>query len=165
MTAGTRLIDKAKLVFGTAPANYSGAASTSDIVSFKDYNHATVIIQTGAWAGGTAAVTLKQATDVAGTGAKALSFAKMWTNDGDTTSDSLAEIAVASDTFNLDTANAMYVVEIDATDLDLANAFDCLRVDVASPGANADYYGVTIVLGHNARFGGNVALLPSALVD
>lgn len=152
----------AKIVFGTAPANYTGSASTSDIVSLKNYDRATVIIQTGAWAGGTAAVTLKQASDVSATGAKALAFTRQFTNVADTTSDTLTDTTVTSNTFNLSAANAIHVIEVKATDLDMDNDFDCLRVDVASPGSNNDLYSVIIVL-HGSRFAG--ANPASAIVD
>lgn len=160
---GMRLVDKGNLVWATEPKNWTGAASTSDIVSLKNFGHATIIIQTGAWAGGTAAVTLNQAKTVAGGSSKALSFAKMWTNKAAVTSDLLTETAVVSDTFNLDTANAMYVIEVDAASLDLQNDFDCLQLAVASPGANADIYGAIFVLQAPNRYAGSSP--PSAIVD
>lgn len=154
-----RLCEQSKLLWAVAPANYTGAAATAKYVSLKNYGHATIAIQTGAWAGGTAAVTVEQATDVSGTGTKTLSFTSYWHDE--TTSGTLAE-ATCSDTFDLDTANKLYVIEIDAADLDVANAFDCLSVQIATPGANNDYYSVAYVLSQ-PRFGS--ATPPSALVD
>ncbi|MDO9007227.1 MAG: hypothetical protein Q7U80_03300, partial [Thiobacillus sp.] len=78
------------------------------------------------------AITLKQATAVAGTGEKALGFAKMYANLDTAASDTLAETAVTSDTFTTlttDNKNALYVIEVAASDLDVANGFDCVRVD------------------------------------
>ncbi len=164
-TAGTRQVDKSKFVWATEPKNYTGAASTSDIVSLKNYNHLTILIQTGAWAGGTAAVTLSQCTDVAAAGAKALAFDVMFTNATAVTSDALVKTTVTSNTFALDTANALYIIEVDATTLDLANNFDCVRLDVASPSSNADIYGAVFILGNVARYGGNYATNPSAIID
>lgn len=144
------------------PANYTGAAGVPDIVSMKNYHHLTFIVQTGAWAGGTAAVTLSQCQDVSATGAKALGLSYMWTNDGAVASDVLVKTAVVGDTFNIDTANAMYVVEVEDVDLDVANSFDCVRFNVASPGANNDYYGVTCIPSV-PRYA--AATPPSALID
>jgi hypothetical protein len=155
------LIEDAKIIWACAPANYTGATNTPKYVSLKNYQRLTVIIQTGAWAGGTAAVTVTQATDVAGTGEKAYdALDYMWSDES--TSGTLVKNAVTSDTFNLDTANKVYVLEIDADTLDVAGGFDCVAVAVASPGANNDYYGVTYILG-GARY--HAATPPTALTD
>lgn len=149
-----------KILWANEPKNYTGAAATKKYVSLKDYSHLTAIIITGAWAAGAAAVTLVQATAVAGTGEKALALAKYWHDEA--TSGTLVETTASSDTFDLDTANKLYVVEIDAAQLDVSNGFDCCAVAVASPGANADLYGIAYILS-GARYRG--ATPPSALVD
>lgn len=149
-----------KILWANEPKNYTGAAATAKYVSLKDYRHIEIRIQTGAWAAGTAAVTLSQATAVAGTGAKALAFAKQWNDEA--TSGTLVETAVTSNTFNLTTANKVYIIEVDAAALDVAGGFDCLAVAVASPGVNADFYGVTYTLS-GSRYGD--ATPPTALTD
>jgi hypothetical protein len=133
-----RLGELVQFQWSNAPASYSGAAATAEYFSLKNYDHITFIVQTGAWAGGTAAVTINQATAVAGTGAKALAFDWVWV-DG-------VKTAVTSNTFNLAAANKLYVIEVDAASLDTNNGFDCLGLAIASPGANADFYGVTAIL-------------------
>lgn len=152
-------VENEKLIWACEPKNYTGAAATAKYVSLKGYHRITIIIQTGAWAGGTAAVTINQATDVSATGAKALAFTKYWTDDA--LAGTLVETACAS-TFNLDTANSLYVIEVDASTLDLANLFDCLTVAIASPGANNDFYGVVYAL-TEPRYA--QATPPSPLVD
>lgn len=152
-----RMVEQQKIIWAVEPKNYTGAAATKKFVSMKNYNHLTIIIQTGAWAGGTAAVTVEQATSVAGAGAKALSFNKYWHDEA--VSGTLVEES-CTDTFDLDTANKLYVIEIDADQLDKANGFDCVSVAIASPGANADFYGAVYVLSEG-RYGTD----PSALVD
>lgn len=154
-----RSVEESKLIWAMEPKNYTGATSTDKYVSLKDYNHLTVIVLTGAWAGGTAAVTLSQATAVAGTSAKALSFSAYWHDEA--TSGTLVK-ATVTDTFNLDTANKMYVIEVDASSLDMANDFDCVTLSVASPGANADFYGACYVLSE-PRYA--AATPPNALTD
>jgi hypothetical protein len=149
-----------KFLWAVEPKNYTGAACTAKYVSMKNYTKLTILIQTGAWAGGTAAVTLSQATAVAGTSAKALSFAKQFNDE--TTSGTLAEVAVASDTFTIGTANKLYVIEVDVASLDVANSFDCVSIAIATPGANADFYGVQYVLS-GARY--QQSTPPSALLD
>ena len=84
------------------------------------------------------AVTLKQATAVAGTSEKALAFDTMWALTDTSiassviTGEALTETAVTSNTFTTgttDNKNMIYCMEIKATDLDVANGFDCVRLD------------------------------------
>ena len=156
-------LETVKIVYGSEPKNYTGATGHSDYVGLKNYDRCAAIIQTGAWAGGTAAVTLTQATEVAGSTTKALSFSNQWTYQSTSfTVDALTKTVVSSDTFNLSTANTVHVIEVEAADLDLANNYDCFRVSVASPGANADFYGIMLYL-YGARY--PQATPPSAIVD
>ena len=146
MSFNTALIEQTKPVWACEPKNYTGSANTIKYASLKNYDRMLVFIQTGAWAGGTAAVTLKQATDVSGTSNKALGFSYVWVNTA-AAPDTFTRTAVTSNTFNLDTANLLYVIEVRASDLDVDNGFDTVGVNVATPGANADFYGITYVLG------------------
>lgn len=108
------------------------SSSTPDYVSLKDYAHVTAIILVkNATAVTGSAITLKQATAVAGTGEKALGFTKAWRNIDTAAADALAEFAVTSDTFTTDATNSknlMYVIEVDAAELDVDGGFDCFRV-------------------------------------
>ena len=161
MSTSLRMIERMKPVWAAVPKSYSGAAMTAQYVSMKNYDRLGIGIMTGAWAAGTAAVTLSQATAVAGTGAKALGMTTMWVNTA-AAADTFTLTAVASNTFNLDTANLMYWIEVVASDLDVNNGFDCVSLAVASPGANADFYGVFYIL-DQCRYPDKD--LPSALVD
>lgn len=157
-----KMVMNCKFVHLTETKNWTGAASTGDHFSMKNYGHATIIIQTGAWAAGTAAVTLQQSTVVAGTDDKALGFLEQWNGSVLATSDLLTRTVVAANTFNLAAANTLYVIEIDAEDLDVDNSFDCVELNVASPGANNDFYGAVAILGHS-RFMNEPP--PTALTD
>lgn len=161
--AAMRLSENCKIVVGAVPIDTTGAAVTGDYVSMKGYSHLTVVIMQGAWAGGTPAVTLKQATAVAGTGEKALSFTKYWSGVA-LTADTLTAATVTSDTFNLTaTANTFTVIEVDASSLDADNSFDCVRVGIASPGANADLVAVLYILS-GSRYP-QATSPPSAIID
>jgi len=128
------LSDVAKIVQGSP---IIGALATTngdcDYVSMKGYSKLSILIQVDnatTVTGG--AITLKQATAVAGTSEKALAFTKMWANVDTGATDTMVETAVTSNTFTTDTTdnkNLMYVIEVDAADLDVANGFDCVRVD------------------------------------
>lgn len=159
------LIDKAKLVFGSP---IIGALATTngdcDYVSLKGYDRCTIVIAVDnatTVTGG--AITLKQATAVAGTSEKALAFTKMWANTDTGAADTLVETAVTSNTFTTDTTdnkNLLYVVEVNASDLDVASGFDCVRVDSLLM-ANAVGY-VQYIL-HGARNASPIAI--SAITD
>lgn len=120
------------------PANYTGAALTEDYVCMKTFDELSIIIVSGAWAAGNGAVTLKQATAVAGTSTKALGFSWMWTDIA--AAGVFVKTAVVANTFNIGTANSMWIINVTASMLDVDNGFDCVALDVASPGANNDYY-------------------------
>lgn len=156
------LVENMGLEVALLPKDITGAVQNGDFISLKNYTHATVVLLQGAWAGGTPAVTLTQAQDVAGTSEKAISFTKMWTQVG-ITGTGYTETAVTADTFNLPAvANTMTVLELDADMLDTDNGFDCFRVVVASPGANADLLAGLYILS-GARYKG--AAMPDAKVN
>lgn len=152
--------ERENVAWAIAPANYSGAASTDQYFSLKQYQAVCFVIQTGAWAAGTAAVTLLQGTDVSGTASKAVAFATVWTKTS--TDDTPTSVAVVSNTFNLDTANKLYFIEVRSSDLDVNNAFTTVACHVATPGSNADYYSAVAVL-NLPRF--QAASPPSALLN
>src|SRR5262245_55351632 len=130
-----------------APKDITGAAQAGDWMSLKYYSHLTVIILQGAWAAGTPAVTLQQAIAVAGTSPKALAFDKMWNKVGLGAGTTFTMNNVTNSTFNLTAvANTITVLEIDGDDLDVTNGYDCVQVNVGTPGANADLLGVIYLL-------------------
>ena len=54
----TKIIETVHSIPASAPQNMSGTAMTALYATLKYYNHIQFAIQTGAWAGGTAAVTI-----------------------------------------------------------------------------------------------------------
>jgi hypothetical protein len=130
----SRLSDYTKTVMGCAPAALTSTAGDGRYVSFRNARkmRITLAILNGSGPGG-GTVTLKQATAVAGTNEKPLSFARMWINIDCAASDTLLETSVTSDTFTTNATNGkqlLYVIEIKVSDLDINNGFCCARVDV-----------------------------------
>ncbi len=128
-----QLIHDAHIVNGLS--NKAVSSVTPDYVSLKNYQHVTAIISlktaTGSAAG---AITLKQATAVAGTSEKALGFSYQWANTNADAAETLTKTAVTSNTFNnAGTANneELYVIEVDTDTLDVDGGFDCFRVALA----------------------------------
>lgn len=80
-------------------------------------------------------VTLEQAQDAAGAGAKALAFARGWRALDVAASQALSEFAVTANTFKTDTTNAKrlrYVLDVGADELDTAGRFTHVRCKVAN---------------------------------
>ncbi len=159
------LTDVAKVVMGSP---IIGALATTngdcDYVSLKNFNRCTIVLAVDnatTVTGG--AITLKQATAVAGTDEKALAFAKMYANVDCAAADTLTETAVTSNTFTTDTTdnkNLLYVIEVNADDLDVANGFDCIRVDSL---LMANAAGAVLYFLHDARYGDPKAI--AAITD
>jgi len=144
------------------PIDTTGAAISSDWLSLKNYAHATIVISQGAWAGGTPAVTLAQAKDVAGTSEKALAFTKRWDKVA-VSGTTFVQQTVTSNTFNLaNTANTINVIEVEAAELDTDGGFNTIQVEVASPGSNADLICIIVILS-GARY--PQAVMSDAKVD
>lgn len=117
------------------PPADNNAGVNGNYVSMKFNNHATVIIQTGALANIDGTIALGQATNAAGAGAAALAFARYWTNAAAVATSVLVETAAA--TFDLAVANAMYVIEVDATSLLVATNYDYIRVELGASAGGA----------------------------
>jgi len=156
-------VQNSQRVLIAPPANYTGAVCPSVELSMKLYDKVQFVIMTGAWAAGTAAVTLEQGTDIAFGTNKALGFTLMWTNNAAVASPQLVATAVVGNTFNVaNVANATYIIEVDADTLDQDGGFDCVRLAIASPGANADFYCAYADL-YTARYA--AAVMPSSVID
>lgn len=162
ISPNAELHEMVKMVTGLAPITPS--TSTPDYVSMKHYGRLSVVllVDNGTTVTGSA-ITLKQATAVAGTGEKALAFTQAFRNIDTDAADALAAFAVTSDTFTTDATNAknlMYVIEVDESDLDSDNGFDVVRVGTGD-GTNMVLAALYIL--HPPRYGG--ASMPSAITD
>lgn len=158
-----RLVESMKFVSGLVMTTPS--STTPAYASLKDYRHVTIVIKVkNATTVTGSAITLKQATAVAGTGEKALAFTKVWANtDLAADANALAETAVASSTFTTDATNAKnlkYIIEVDTEELDAANNFDCIRVGTGN--ATAATVDVEYILSQ-PRYAS--ATPPSAITD
>lgn len=155
MNLNARLDEQVSLVQATSMVALTSTAGDASYVSMKGYARCMItidVLNATTVTGG--AVTLKQATAVAGTGEKALAFTRMLSNTDVGAGQALTETSVSSNTFTTDATNSKrlrYVIDVKASDLDAANNFDCLRVDVASM-ANA--IGLVSYILYGARYSG-----------
>lgn len=132
-------VEAGRYVQAFVPIDTTGAGQTGDYVNLRNYRRCAIILSTGAWAGGTAAVTLNQAKTNAGGSAKAVAFTRYWLSSAlSSTTDVPVETAVTSNTFNISAANKVHVIEVHVNDLDIANGFFWLNVATASPSTNSD---------------------------
>jgi len=155
------MIENAKVVPALLPKDITGAAQDGDLVSVKNCDKLYILIQQGAWAGGTSAVTVTQETSASGSANTAVAFTKKWEGIGYTSAvDVLTEVAVTSNTFNLDTANEFHIIEIDPRTL--ADGSTHVRVRLGSPGSNADLVSATYFL-TGIRYAGDPANIPTAI--
>lgn len=164
-----RLIESTQIVSGFLPVDMQTAANDGDWVSLKDYNHLTVVLfKAVGTAGDDPTLTLEQATAVAGTGAKALTFNTIYTKQGTLTAveafTKVSQTAAATytDATSAEVA-AIWVVEIDAQDLDVNNSFDCVRARVADVGAGGAQLGCLLYILSEPRYA--QAIPPGAIVD
>lgn len=150
----TKLVESVAIEALAAPADVNGAGISGDWFNLKYYRKITFVLLQGAWAGGTPAVTLEQATSNTGAGAKALEFTKRWSKTALAATSVFAESVVSNNAFNLTTTpNTMTVLEVDAEDLDNNNNYAYVRLVVASPGAFADLLAGFALLA-DGRYGG-----------
>ena len=146
---------------------------TGDYVSLKNFSKVGILFVKAAGTGGDdPTLTLYQAQDVGGTGAKVLEaidthyIKQAATNLTAVGTFTKTEQSVAETiAFNADSAEQVIVdyFEIAATDLDVANGFDCIRADVALAASGGAQYGAVLYLLLDGRYAGEVA--PSAIAD
>lgn len=156
-----RLDEQVTTVVAAAGLLLTSTLGDTDYVSMKGYNRCQIIISI---ADGTtvtgAAVTLKQATAVAGTSEKALAFTRMLANVDYAAAKTMVETAVTSNTFTTQAVNSkdsLYIIDVSASDLDVANGFDCIRVDATDHAATASRGCVVIYNLYGKRYSGSTA--------
>jgi hypothetical protein len=163
------MLEQLQIAAGFVPVNLAAGANNSDWVNLKMYDRLLIIFYKGAAASGSEdpTITMLQATDVAGSGSKALNIARAWTKtDADLTT--IGQFtAGAPSTNTLTVASSaqkagIWVVEVLASDLDRANNFTCVQANVADVGSVQQLGCLLYVLG-KPRQADTPVLNPSAL--
>ena len=131
------------------PKDITGAGAVSDIVSLAKWDHVAIVVQQGAWAGGTASLIVEACDDILGTTTPGMDFwYRIATMDESALSDVWGALTWSTSTgITLPaTAHRATIIEIDAAEVYAnkvatvaANAgYYRVRITVGSPGANAD---------------------------
>lgn len=162
-----RFCELNQLVVGLVPYDMVASSSSGDFVSLKNYNHiAIVFIKDAGTTDEDATITIQQATAVAGTSAKSLTFTDYYIKDGTQTSvgtfTKTTQTAAATVTATGENEQ-LIVVEFDADSLDVDNAFDCIRATVAVPGSTSGSYGTVLYILSEPRYAAET--MPSAIAD
>jgi hypothetical protein len=139
-----RLMEEINIVPAFVPGADQNADLTGDWVSLKNYNRCLVLFHKAAGtAGDDPSIRLQQATDVSGTGAKALNFTHIYHKIGATALSAIGtftrvDLTTATDDLDLvsvnsvdlltDVGETMIGVEIQADQLDVTNGFDCINL-------------------------------------
>lgn len=138
------LAEQFKIVEAITPQ--AGAAITGDYVSLKNALMAYVVVHVAQGAADVMAITLEQATVVAGTDTKVLAnVVPIWSNLDCAASDTLvARTAAVGYSLDAGQKHKIVVFKIDPAALDVANNFDCICVKTAASNAgnitSAMYY-------------------------
>lgn len=112
----------------------AGGAITGAYVSLRDAEDCYVVVQINQAAATPVDITIEQATDVEGTGSKALTnTVPIWTDEDCVASDLLVRQTDAiSYTTTAATKNKLVVFQLNPAFLDVTNGFSCITVKTAA---------------------------------
>lgn len=147
-------------------------ARDGDWVSLKNAKGVLFVVFKGAGtAGDDPSITIEQASDVAGTGAKVLNavvdfYKKIgtltavgtWTKVTQTADELVTVDAVSAE------AEGIWAFNVEADQLDVDGGFDCVRIRIADVGGNAQL-GCALYILHGLRYKATPESLLSAIAD
>ena len=149
-------------------------ARVGDFVSLKNATDCLVVVLKGiGTAGDDPVISLEQASDVAGTGVKALNEVRTFYKKIGATAmtaisawtrvDQTADDALTTDILSAE-GDGLWAVNIEADQLDVDGGFDCIRVSIADVGNNPQL-GAALYILHGLRHSAAPERLPSAITD
>ena len=161
--SGKTIADHIATVWGAGPV--APSSTTPDYVSLKDVAAIEVVIYGINTTGVTgSAITLLQASAVAGTGEKALAFDTYYANADTGASAAFTKTTANSNTFTTTNTNSKtfcYRIPVDPATLDINGGFDCLRAGTA----NATNTTLCVFYNIVPKYGGNAANMPAFITD
>jgi len=160
----TRLLESVQLVLAAPPADFNSAV-TVDWISLKNYDGCLVVwLKAVGTAGDDWSLQLNQATAVAGTSSKALTFtdwyykaavdiATVGTFTKVTQATATADLDLGTPTDYLqDVMQAIYVIDVKASQLDVANGFDCIAATFDDTDCGSTSLGAILYIPYGARY-------------
>ncbi|WP_147564945.1 hypothetical protein [Clostridium tyrobutyricum] len=154
------LVEKYKVVQAVEPKT-TNAAITGAYVSLKNVINATVVVNLTQAVGHATVISLYQAQDVSGTGAKTLSNnIPVWANEDVSSGDLLIRKTDGVSYTVANTAkNKQIVFHIDPAKLDINNGFTCLNVRIGASTQVTNFASAEYIL--DSKYAGDV---PSSVV-
>lgn len=140
---GKAFFQTANIVSAFVPVDMQTGANDGDWVQLKDFRRCVALLFKGIGTAGQDPVfTLQQATDAAGTGAKALTFTTVYSKVGTQTgiANFTETTQTAANTYTdaaSAEAQAIIGVEINAADLDVDGGFTHVQLSIPDTGGNA----------------------------
>lgn len=169
MSLNNLLVEEAQIVAAIIPVDSQTGANAGDWVSMKNYERLTIVVFKAAGiAGDDPVLTVKQGSDVSGTGAKALNFTRVdakvgaQTGVGTFTTVNQAAGNTYTDAVSAE-AQGLFVIEFKADDLDVSGGFDCVQLSIPDTGAGGAQLISALYILRGARYG--TVPLPSAIID
>lgn len=177
MSFNTRLLESIQIV-PAFPMQDINTDATGDWVSLKNYDGCLVVFHKNAGtAGDDPSLLMLQATDVAGTGSKALNFTTLYAKVGATAlsaigtftkytftaTNDLDLVSVGGTDILADVGETLCVLDIRASDLDVGGGFDCIQLSIEGDDIGNAVYGAAYYYLYGARYPQAIAL--SAIAD
>jgi hypothetical protein len=154
MATGTRVVDNLMPVHAFREGVPSGAAPLW--ANLKGYDHVGILLSyNNATTVTASAITVNQATSIAGAGSKPIPFTVAFSRVNFPTNPLFSQIAVVGNTFTMDSTNSQYgeyFIEIDADQLDDMNGYKYFQVGIAN--AVAQTVGAWYLMGNPPRYAG-----------
>lgn len=178
MAFNTDLMENIQFVPLFGPGTDINSDATGDYVSLKNYDGVVIFLHKAAGtAGDDPVISLKQATDVAGTGVKALNIAHLYAKVGATALTGVGQftkyeftsaatvdlVSVGGTDIVADTGEALIAVNVRASDLDVDNSFDCLTLFIEGDDIGNSTLASAYALLYNARY--PQVATPSAIAE
>lgn len=114
-------------------AGATGFTTAGNCVNMADYHRCVIKLTLNQAGAGTATVTLKQATDGAGSDEKALAFVEYWKNEVGVTTNQIVKVEASTlTTAGPTTGQNTYFFEVKNDALDIDNDFTYVRLNAAS---------------------------------
>lgn len=170
-----KLLDQVHIVNGWTHADVNGAGVTSDIVSMKNYNRLTILLDFGnTTAGGDADITVSACDDVAGTHSAAMNNYTMRKSPASTSDDAFAaEVTITDSKIDYVAGGeivpntddyCMVAIELDGAQVRGASStyeMDCVKIAIGNPGQGCPV-GCKFILSEPRHAGDT---MPSAITD
>lgn len=151
-----------KIVQGTlGPTTTNGAITTGDYVSMKNVKRCTILVSLNQAATDATAITIEQATNVAGDGSTAITkVVPIWKAADVSTADALVrQTDAVSDAADAGTDPQLFVFQLDPETL--AEGFDAITLKLADSTEATNFVNITYLL----EMAYAQATPPSAIVD